>query len=209
MKSATSNACAVPTREELTTYMPIVHQVVARVLRRLPPNVLRDDLVAAGTFGLVDALRRNPERSAAFEWYARIRVRGAVVDELRAQDWLTRRTRSRLAKAQEKGEAGSMAIVGFDDLPDGQAQAFVDASMPSPDEQVSARMERAALDLAVSTLPDREASIVRWHYFDGVAFKDIASRLGVSEPRISQLHARAMTRLRTTMTTGAAAEAAA
>lgn len=49
-----------PTREELTSFMPLVHRVVARMLRRLPPNVLRDDLVAAGSYGLVDALRKSP-----------------------------------------------------------------------------------------------------------------------------------------------------
>jgi len=77
-----------PTRDELATYMYLVHQVVARVLRKLPPNVLRDDLMAAGTFGLVDALRRSADHGPTFDWYARIRIRGAVVDELRAQDGL-------------------------------------------------------------------------------------------------------------------------
>src|SRR5579863_1772729 len=114
--AATTPALSTPTREELATYMPLVHQVVARVLRRLPPNVLRDDLVAAGTFGLVDALRKSPERTTAFDWYARIRIRGAVVDELRAQDWLTRCARTRLSQAQARGEGATMAVVGFDDL---------------------------------------------------------------------------------------------
>jgi RNA polymerase sigma factor for flagellar operon FliA len=89
--------------------------------------------------------------------------------------------------------------VGFDDLPEGQSFGFADATAPSPLEQVETRMERASLEVAVGKLPEREASIVRWHYFEGVAFKEIASRLGVSEPRVSQLHSRAMIRLRTMM----------
>jgi len=97
---ASQPPATTPTREELTLYMPLVHQVVCRVLRKLPPNVLRDDLVAAGAFGLIDALRKSPERGPAFDWYARIRIRGAVVDELRSQDWLTRRARTRATKAQ-------------------------------------------------------------------------------------------------------------
>jgi RNA polymerase sigma factor for flagellar operon FliA len=60
-------------------------------------------------------------------------------------------------------------------------------------------MERVALERAVALLPEREANIVSWHYFDGVPFKTIAGRLGVSEPRVSQLHARAMGRLRATL----------
>jgi RNA polymerase sigma factor for flagellar operon FliA len=197
-----------PTREELTLYMPLVHQVVCRVLRKLPPNVLRDDLVAAGAFGLIDALRKSVERGPACDWYARIRIRGAVVDELRSQDWLTRRARTRVAKAQAKGEGGGASVVGFDDLPEAQAQAFVDESMASPQEQVEQRMDRVALERAVKLLPEREANIVGWHYFEGIPFKTIASRLGVSEPRVSQLHARAMGRLRETLADHGGAEAA-
>lgn len=196
-----------PTREELASYAYLVHQVVARVLRKLPPNVLRDDLVAAGTFGLVDALRKSADRGPAFDWYARIRIRGAVVDELRAQDWLTRRARTRVARAQAQGESGGIAVVGFDDLPESQAQGFADESMATPQEQVEKRMDRIALERAVSLLPEREANIVAWHYFDGVPFKTIAVRLGVSEPRVSQLHARAMGRLRSTLAESDAAAA--
>ncbi|MDP9002604.1 MAG: sigma-70 family RNA polymerase sigma factor [Myxococcota bacterium] len=187
------------TREELTLYMPLVHQVVGRVLRKLPPNVLRDDLVAAGSFGLIDALRKSVDRGPAFDWYARIRIRGAVVDELRSQDWLTRRARTRATKAQALGEAGGASVVGFDDLPESQAHAFVDESVASPQEQVEKRMDRALLERAVELLPEREANIVGWHYFHDVPFKAIASRLGVSEPRVSQLHARAMGRLRSAL----------
>lgn len=209
MKPCASNALTnTPTREELTLYMPLVHQVVCRVLRKLPPNVLRDDLVAAGAFGLIDALRKSVERGPAFDWYARIRIRGAVVDELRSQDWLTRRARTRVAKAQAQGESGGASVVGFDDLPESQAHAFVDEAMASPQEQVERRMDRVALERAVKLLPEREANIVGWHYFEGIPFKTIASRLGVSEPRVSQLHARAMGRLRETLAERRGAEAA-
>src|SRR5579864_4251310 len=148
MKTCTekTNVATSPTREELASFMYLVHQVVARVLRKLPPNVLRDDLVAAGTFGLVDALRKSTDRGPAFDWYARIRIRGAVVDELRAQDWLTRRARTRVARAQAQGTGGSAAIVGFDDLPESQAHAFVDESVASPQEQVERHMDRVALE---------------------------------------------------------------
>ena len=160
--------------------MPLVHQVVYRVLRRMPPNVLRDDLVAAGTYGLLDALGKSAKRGPAFDWYARIRIQGAVVDELRAQDWLTRR---------ERKQENAMSLVGLDDL------TLVDESA-SPYEQVERRMSRATLERAVKLLPDREANLVGWHYIDGITFREIASRLGVSQPRVSQLHTRALGRLR-------------
>jgi RNA polymerase sigma factor for flagellar operon FliA len=203
--TAAQTVTSQPTREELAEYMSLVHQVVARLLRRLPPNVLRDDLVAAGSYGLIDALRKSPDRGPAFEWYARIRIRGAVVDELRSQDWLTRRARTRVSKAQAEGTGGSAAVVGFDDLPEAQSHAFVDESTATPDAQVEQRMERVALERAVALLPEREASIVSWHYFEDVPFKVIAVRLGVSEPRVSQLHSRAMGMLRARLAEGAQA----
>jgi RNA polymerase sigma factor for flagellar operon FliA len=100
-------------------------------------------------------------------------------------------------------------VVGFDDLPDSQAQGFVDESAVTPHDQVERRMERAALERAVALLPPREANIVAWHYFEDVPFKTIAVRLGVSEPRISQLHARAMGMLKTKLGADQSAEAAA
>jgi RNA polymerase sigma factor FliA len=194
--ASTQPVSSLPTREDITDYMPLVHQVVARLLRRLPPNVQREDLVAAGSYGLIDALRKSQDRGPGFEWYARIRIRGAAVDELRSQDWLTRRARTRVAKAQAEGTSRGAAVVGFDDLPEAQANAFADESTPTPDAQIERRMERVALERAVGQLPEREARIVSWHYFEDVPFKVIAARLGVSEPRVSQLHSRAMGMLR-------------
>ena len=80
---ATSPIFRTPSAEEITRHMPLVRQVVARFLRRLPSSVLRDDLMAAGVYGLVDALRKNGgDLGPAFEGYARIRIRGAILDEL-------------------------------------------------------------------------------------------------------------------------------
>ena len=205
--TTTLQSSTSPTREELTSYMPLVQREVARRLRRVPPNVLRDDLVAAGSFGLLDALRRSPERGPAFEWYARVRIRGALVDELRSQDWLSRRARTRTTQAHAEGTTGGVSVVGLDDLPNSQAELFADES-PTPLEAVERRADRSMLERVVALLPERDADIVTSHYFDDVPFKAIAARLQVSEPRISQLHTRAMGQLRATLTAERNAEAA-
>jgi RNA polymerase sigma factor for flagellar operon FliA len=187
-----------PTAAEIQQYMPIVLQIVGRFFRRLPPNVLRDDLVAAGTFGLVDSLRKNGDTSRpGFEWYARIRIRGAILDELRSQDWLTRRARSHVTKANltEARPAGA-TVVGFEDLSEARRLALSVDDALSPLEQVVERRGNEALHGALKHLDDREQMIVRMHYFQGVQFKTIAATLHVSEPRVSQLHARAMGKLR-------------
>lgn len=189
-----------PSAEDVGTYMPLVHQIVARFMGKLPPNVLRDDLVAAGTYGLIDSLRKNGrDRGPTFEWYARIRIRGAILDELRTQDWLTRRARSRVtaaaAGAEPQAASERRAVIGFDDLPISMSH-IADESTRDPLEETLCRLERRALETAVASLPERERKIVTMHYFKGEQFKTIAEELGVSEPRISQLHARAVSLLR-------------
>jgi RNA polymerase sigma factor for flagellar operon FliA len=189
---------AVVSREAIEAHLPLVHQVVRRFLRKLPSNVCRDDLVSAGVFGLMDALRKNGGgEGPAFEWYARVRIRGAIVDALRQQDWLSRRARWAVASGAEQGRGAATAVVSFDDLGAGeQGAAMADEGAASPEERAEANDARRRLERAVAQLPDRERLIVSMHYFEGVLFKDIGALLGVSEPRVSQLHARAMGKLR-------------
>jgi RNA polymerase sigma factor for flagellar operon FliA len=175
---------------DVAKYMPLVRQEAARCLRRLPPNVLKDDLIAAGTFGLIDALRKQgAERGPTFEGYARIRIRGAIFDELRSQDWLSRRARNR-------AEPGASTTT-LSDLPPGASPRGMTATAPpSALDLIEKDSARQALAKAVESLPERERQIVDLHYFQGVQFKAIAVQLGVSEPRISQLHSRATKILR-------------
>lgn len=176
-----------PTVAEMTEYMPVVQAVVTRFLARVPANVLREDLIAAGTFGLVSALGKNPEdRGPQFPAYAHVRVRSAILDELRRQDWLSRRARKSVTRTQ--GEKPSAAILPIDEN--------AVAEDPTPQEQLEVEQDRSALARAIDELPERERLIVRMHYFGDVQLKAIAKELGISAPRVTQLHTRAMARLR-------------
>ncbi|MBI2895209.1 MAG: sigma-70 family RNA polymerase sigma factor [Deltaproteobacteria bacterium] len=207
-------ASGSPSNEDIARYLPVVHQVVRRLLRRLPSNVRREDLVAAGLYGLYDSMRKNGgDTGPKFEWYARIRIRGAILDELRSQDWLPRRARwvasGKMAGSRAASGSGPApsAVVGFDDLSSSElATHLADPDAGDSELQMEKMSECRALVQAVDRLPERERTIVRLHYFEGVRFKDIGQLLGVSEPRISQLHSRALGRLRTQL--GAAALAA-
>lgn len=182
-------------RRTVVAYLPLVMRLVQQLARRLPANVQRDDLVSAGVCGLMDSVRRNGgDGGVAFEWYARTRIRGAIFDELRAQDWLSRRARDR-AEADDVGACVTVAFVSLDDLT-AAGERLDPAADDDPAEVAEARSERRALAQAISELPERERVIVGRHYFEGVKFKDIGAELGVSEPRISQLHSRALGRLR-------------
>jgi len=184
----------------LQQYAPLVRQIVGGFQRKLPRNVLRDDLIAAGMSGLWDAIRRQDGQcDDSFEWYVRVRIRGAILDELRAQDWLPRRARAAAAEAQESGNT-SMAppsVVRLEDVSEWeQGRALGSSEGSSSESAVHQKFVGEALAKAVEQLPERERHIVSMHYFKGIKFKDLGVQLGVSEPRISQLHSRAMKRLR-------------
>ncbi len=185
-------------------YTPLVRQIAGGFQRKLPRNVLREDLIAAGMSGLWDAVRRHADRPTdSFEWYVRVRIRGAILDELRAQDWLPRRARAAAAEAQEQGHHArsvAPAVVRFDDVSEWeQSRCLATGDSANSEASVDAKFTRENLARAVDQLPTRERHIVSAHYFRGVKFKDLGAELGVSEPRISQLHSRAMQRLRSIM----------
>lgn len=185
----------------LEEYTPLVRKIAGGFQRKLPRNVLREDLVAAGMSGLWDAIRRHGDTAGeTFEWYVRVRVRGAILDELRAQDWLPRRARAAAASASaESGEyVPPPAVVRLDDVSEWEQSRCL-SDLTSSETAVAAKFTHETLAKAVERLPDRERHIVSEHYFKGVKFKDLGAELGVSEPRISQLHSRAMRRLKTLM----------
>src|SRR6478736_313350 len=181
----------------LRQYEPLVRKIAGGFQRKLPRNILREDLIAAGMSGLWDAIRRHPDGPTdSFEWYVRVRIRGAILDELRAQDWLARRAGATAAAATgTDAYVPPPAVVRFDDVSEWeQNRCLADAS--SSEAAVAAKFAQETLAKAVEQLPERERHIVSQHYFRGVKFKDLGAELGVSEPRISQLHSRAIQRLK-------------
>jgi RNA polymerase sigma factor FliA len=195
-RSTRGTGSAASAETLVVQYAPLVKRIATGIQRRLPGHVLRDDLLAAGMSGLWDALKRHGERSdEGFEWYLRVRVRGAILDELRAQDWLPRRARAAASRADD-GRAVPR-VVRLDDLTDWeQHRGLATAEGANSEHELGAKLAGDRLAKAVQELPERERLIVSMHYYRGVRFKDLGSELGVSEPRVSQLHSRALRRLR-------------
>lgn len=186
----------------LKAYMPLVHQVVAPIARRVPANVERDDLLAAGRFGLVDSLRRNGgDGGITFEWYARMRIRGAVLDELRAQDCLSRRARDAINAANDAQDAEheSVTWVGFDELSATEEVEYLSCFGHGPDSSYEAKESMCQLLTALDKLSERERTVVAMHYWKSATFKKIAETLKISETRAFQLHVRALERLRNSL----------
>src|SRR5688572_21145779 len=88
--------------EELVEkYLPLVRTVVGRLAMTLPPHVDGEDLYSACLGGLLSAVRQyNPNAGTSFETYARLRIRGAVFDELRRMDWVPRSVHTKARKVQ-------------------------------------------------------------------------------------------------------------
>ena len=93
-------------------YAPIVKYVAGRLGAGLPQSVEQSDLISNGMFGLMDALDKyDLEREVKFETYAIPRIRGAIIDELRAMDWVPRSIRSK-AREVEKAQSGLESSLG-------------------------------------------------------------------------------------------------
>lgn len=96
-QAAIAAAAAATTREELVVkYMPLVRYVVNGLALSLPPMLDVDDVMSYGAMGLIDAIDRfDADRGVKFETYAVTRIRGHIIDQLRAIDWIPRSARQR------------------------------------------------------------------------------------------------------------------
>ena len=93
---------ATPSRQELISqYAPLVEQVIYKMKRTFPPHIDIDDMRQTGYIGLIQAIDRyQADKGCSLESYARIRIQGSIIDELRSKDWVPRSVRSRIKNLQ-------------------------------------------------------------------------------------------------------------
>ena len=209
-------------RAELTaTYLSLVRYVATRMLPLLPGHVERDSLTHWGVFGLVDAIDRfEPDRGVQFETFAVPRIKGAILDAVRSDDWAPRSVRARaraLATASAQLETRLkrapttdeiVAEMGIsrqaferlrvhvargtvDELPLDEADQLLDHST-DPAAAFEAAEELRVLREGIAGLPDRQRQVLELYYFDELTLREIADVLGVSEGRISRIRSRAI-----------------
>jgi RNA polymerase sigma factor FliA len=225
-------------REELIlTYTPLIKYIAIRLASRLPPHVCVDDLISCGIIGLIDALDKfDPAKDVQFKTYAEFRIKGAMLDELRALDWMPRsvrrkvhdlervfceieKKRGRPATDEEAAEALNLDLESFHKLLDEtKAVSFLDiellrenngggGSLPEMDLPGFVNEEdpfsafnfmeiRGLLARAIDDLPEKEKLTVSLYYYEELTMKEIGQILGYTESRISQMHSKAMLRLR-------------
>lgn len=219
-------------------HLPQIRYIAQRMAMRLPPEVQLEDLISSGVIGLLDAYEKfDPSKGVSFRTYASVRIRGAILDNLRGLDWAPRDLRSRSREveqtyarleqmhgrpATDEEVAGelSLELSAFHSLLDqlngltighfrsGDEEGDgVDADnlplwyspispVDSPFEAMGKLEMREQLARLIKQLPEREQLILSLYYKEELTMKEIGQILGVNESRVSQLHTRAILRLR-------------
>src|SRR5438477_9551271 len=155
-----------------------------------------DDLESAALIGLIDAVDRfEPDRGVPFEGYATLRIRGAVLDEVRRVDDVGRADRRRQRAAVANGlEGGIRATVSLDELMErGYAGGAADDEMA---DRYEAEDVRGRVQSALTCLPPRQREVLARYYGDALTLREAGLRMGISEARACQLHGRAIQNLR-------------
>jgi RNA polymerase sigma factor for flagellar operon FliA len=222
----------------ILAYSPLVKYVAGRMSSGLPAHIEEGDLVSYGLLGLIGALERfDLSRNIKFETYAVSRIKGAIIDELRALDWVPRSVRSwarkveaavtqlenELCRAPSDEETAERLGIGVDEYQDVLNQiscasvvaldefwdstgpghdkvnlidTIEDTDAPDPSRAYRVRVIKETLVAAIERLPERERIVIGLYYYEGLTLKEIGEVLGVTESRVSQLHTKAVLRLR-------------
>lgn len=211
-------------------HLPLVKKIALYIKRRLPSHVEFDDLLQSGLVGLLEAKNNfDPEAGASFETYAGIRIRGAIIDSLRKNSWISRDTVRKMKivsdailkiEQREKRAATTEDIIAeLNIAPEDYFQLSqeiniwhvsnlemieeIEASKPdnedNPEEILSREGMKTGLKKILAKLPEREQLVLSLYYIDELTFKEIGEVLELTEARICQLHSQAITRIRAKM----------
>jgi len=229
----------IEARDELMLhYAHIVKYVANRLAINLSSVVEIDELVSYGIEGLMDAIEKyDHKRNIKFETYGITRIRGAMIDGLRAMDWVPvslrlkgkelEKTYSRLEVRLERAatdqevalelglsldelalllrELAATTIISLDDFISSDdandkkkriLDLLKDDNAVDAVELVELEEVKKLLAKSIARLPDKEKKVVYLYYYEGLTLKEIGAVLGLSESRISQLHTKAILRLR-------------
>ena len=212
-------------------YVELVKIVAGRLYNSKNRELEFDDLVSFGIIGLIDAIEKfDIDKNVKFETYANIRIRGAIIDQIRSLDWIPRSARQKYKDMEEaieslqsknEGEiteemiAGQMAltVTEFNRML-GEFTTFSIVSLEeklsesagfnpisdlmdyNPEASVLDKDLKEVLRKAIDQLPERERLIISLYYYSELTYKEIAEVLEISESRISQLHTKAILKLK-------------
>lgn len=224
-------------RKLLDKYVPLVRNVATRMAMGFPKSVELNDLISTGVIGLIEAFSHyDPDRGVKFETYAVPRIRGAILDELRALDWVPRSTRAKsreieraftflenkFGRPPEKTELAKYMKVtmhelhlSLDDVTGTNMLSLDEIIYREDDSRQVPRIEtivdltagsvlkdiekdelRAYLVVAIDHLSNQEKMVISLYYYEELTLKEIGEVMSISESRVSQIHTRAVLKLR-------------
>ncbi len=224
-------------REQLIIeYAPLVKVVAGKLSMYLGNNVEYDDLVSFGVFGLIDAIDKfDTGQNVKFETYASVRIRGAILDQIRKMDWIPRTVRQKQRKIEDatkavEGRTGSTAtdaeiamelgiseeeyigwqsqlkvtnVVSLNEFMEQGNEPAMDARRNShfaqPEEMVAKEELKKTLEEALALLTEKENKVILMYYYEDLTLKEISKVLEVSESRVSQLHTKALAKMKKKM----------
>ena len=214
-------------------YAGLVKLVAGRLSMSLGHNVEYDDLVGYGTFGLIDAIEKfDYSKGYKFETYASLRIRGAILDQIRKMDWIPRSIRQKQKKIEsayqalesrygrnvtdeDVAEELNITIEEFEDWqsqtnitniisldefleqgPETKTEQYIATTFDQPERIVEQNELKEVLINALETLTEKEKKVIVLYYYEELTLKEISKILEVSESRISQLHTKALKKLK-------------
>ncbi|MGN0308821.1 MAG: FliA/WhiG family RNA polymerase sigma factor [Lachnospiraceae bacterium] len=216
-------------------YAPLVKLVAGRLSMYLGYNVEYEDLVSYGVFGLIDAIDKfDYSKAVKFETYASLRIRGAILDQIRKMDWIPRTIRQRQKQIETvmreiEGAQGrpatdaqiaeglgitdeeylewqsKMKITNVVSLNEFLEQGSEVPSVPGsqyfimPEEAVEQEELKKVLAEALKLLTEKERKVIELYYYEDLTLKEISHVLEVTESRVSQLHTKALQKMKTKM----------
>ncbi|MCB1667013.1 MAG: RNA polymerase sigma factor FliA [Porticoccaceae bacterium] len=206
-------------------YLPLVKKIALHLIARLPAHVELDDLLQVGLLGLLQAKDSyDASQGASFGTYASFRIKGAMLDEVRRNDWAPRSVQrkmkdvsqairqleGRLGRSVTDAEIAAELNLSLDeyyqvsrDLACSRLVSLDELDDPAleggddPFSRIEGEGFRSALMESIQLLPEKEMLMMSLYYTDGLNLKEVGEVLGVSESRVSQIHGQALARIRT------------
>ncbi len=211
-------------QKHLLAYVPLVKRVVRQLGAQAASSMDRDDMYQVGLLGLLDALRRYGEPDGKFAGYATMRVRGAILDELRRLDWRPRSVRQEahrvrdgvrnLARTLGREPTQAEVLERLQLTPEAyrefqlaesaaQLAQFDDVIQELPDLHEEGRFSpeaqlfaRRSIEEALRALDEREQRVVQLYYEFELSLREIAAVLGLTEARVCQINKAALRKMR-------------
>ena len=222
----------------LVEYAYLVKYITNRLILNLPSSVDRNDIISSGIMGLIKAVETfDPDRGFKFETYAGHKIRGAILDELRALDWVPRSVRQKSRELQrvyarlenqlgrvpyddEICEEMKINMKEFEDLltevtpttiisleeamPDRRNDAkeiriietIENPGSDNPLKELGFNEKKKILKETIANLPEKEKLVIALYHYEELTLKEIGAVLDITESRVSQIHSKAVIKLR-------------